>query len=56
MLTGLKAPLKAGESVPLTLNIKVAHKRIVKVKIKAKVKPLHTTSAATEDDEHLRAP
>ncbi|MEO8343824.1 MAG: copper chaperone PCu(A)C [Gallionella sp.] len=39
MLTGLKAPLKAGESVPLTLNIKVA-KRTVKVKAIAEVKSL----------------
>ena len=31
MLTGLKAPLKAGESVPLTLNIKVANQGVLKV-------------------------
>ena len=43
MLTGLKAPLKAGESVPLTLNIKVANKRMVKVETKAEVKPLTAT-------------
>src|SRR5450631_904573 len=56
MLTGLKAPLKAGESVPLTLSIKVANNSIVKVETQAEVKPLHATSAATEEDEHLRAP
>jgi copper(I)-binding protein len=39
MLTGLKAPLKAGESVSLTLNIKVANKPMVKVETKAEVKP-----------------
>jgi len=56
MLTGLKAPLKAGESVPLTLSIKVANKRMVKVKTKAKVKPLTATNASPEEeeDEHLR--
>jgi len=43
MLTGLKAPLKAGESVPLTLNIKVASKRTVKIETKAEVKPLTTS-------------
>ena len=54
MLTGLKAPLKAGESVPLTLSIKVANKRMVKVKTQAKVKPLTSTNASAEEDEHLR--
>jgi len=56
MLTGLKAPLKAGESVPLTLSIKVANKRMVKVKTKAEVKPLTATIASPEEeeDEHLR--
>ena len=39
MLTGLKAPLKAGESVPLTLDIKVSD-RTVKVEAKAEVRPL----------------
>jgi periplasmic copper chaperone A len=48
MLTGLKAPLKAGESVPLALNIKVANKRIVKVETKAEVKPL----TAPQQDNH----
>ena len=56
MLNGLKAPLKAGVSVPLTLNIRVTNKRIVKIKTSAQVKPLRTTRAATKDDEHLRAP
>lgn len=39
MLIGLHAPLKAGESVPLTLNIKVAGKE-VKVDATAEIKPL----------------
>jgi len=50
MLIGLKAPLKAGETVPLTLNIKVA-KKTVKVGIKAEVRPLTTTSPATDEQE-----
>jgi periplasmic copper chaperone A len=56
MLTGLKAPLKAGESVPLMLSFKMANKRMVKVKTKAEVKPLTTTNASQEEeeDEHLR--
>lgn len=54
MLAGLKAPLKAGESVPLTLNIKVAHKRMVKVKAQVEVKPLTGTHASPKEDEHLR--
>lgn len=40
MLTGLKAPLKAGGNVPLTLSFKVA-KRLVKIKAQAEVKPLN---------------
>ena len=39
MLIGLKAPLKAGESVPLTLNIKVDGQEI-KVETSAQIKPL----------------
>jgi periplasmic copper chaperone A len=48
MLTGLKAPLKAGESVPLTLDIKVS-KRMVKIETKAEVKPLTATKPAMEE-------
>jgi copper(I)-binding protein len=51
MLIGLKAPLKAGESVPLTLNIKVANKDTVKVETKAEVKPM--VEAAPSEDEHM---
>ena len=43
MMTGLKAPLKAGVSVPLTLRFKVANKRIVKVEAMAEVKSLNAT-------------
>ena len=52
MLVGLKAPLKAGENIPLTLTIKVANNRTVKVEAKAEVKPLTATKAATQEDEH----
>ena len=40
VLSGLKAPLKAGASVPLTLNIEMADKRSVKVDVQAEVRPL----------------
>jgi periplasmic copper chaperone A len=49
MLTGLKAPLKVGESVPLTLDIKVS-KRMVRVQAKAEVRPLTTTNPASEEE------
>ncbi|MBI5438932.1 MAG: copper chaperone PCu(A)C [Nitrosomonadales bacterium] len=39
-LTGLKAPLKAGATVPLTLNIEMADKQNVKIDVKAEVRPL----------------
>jgi copper(I)-binding protein len=52
MLNGLKAPLKAGESIPLTLKIKVS-KRMVKIETKAEVRPLTTTTPATEQDNSM---
>ena len=52
MLIGLKAPLKAGDSVPLTLSIKVADKT-VKLDAKAEVKPLTEAKAAPQEDEHM---
>jgi copper(I)-binding protein len=48
MLTGLKAPLKAGESVLLTLDIKVS-KRIVKIETKAEVRPLTATKPGMDE-------
>ena len=38
-LTGLNAPLKDGEAVPLTLNIETAGKRTVKIEVQAEVRP-----------------
>lgn len=52
MLNGLKAPLKEGEIVPLTLNIKVANQGVVKVEAKAEVKSLNATKAESQQDEH----
>lgn len=52
MLSGLKAPLKAGDSIPLMLEIKVS-KRMVKIETKAEVRPLTTTSPATEQDNSI---
>lgn len=51
MLVGLKAQLKAGESVPLTLNILLANKAMRAVEAKAEVRPL--TEAAPQADEHM---
>ena len=53
MLIGLKAPLKEGEKVPLTLSIKVGKQDIVKVKAEAEVKSLTATEAAPEDHRHM---
>lgn len=52
MLIGLKAPLKAGDAVPLTLKIKATGKRKVKVEAKAEVKPLAEAKAEAAQDEH----
>lgn len=53
MLNGLKAPLKEGETVPLTLNIKVGKQGVVKVETKSEVKSLTATEAESHDDEHM---
>ncbi len=48
MLSGLKVPLKAGASVPLTLSIRIAND-VVKFDTTAEVKPLSTAAPATEE-------
>ena len=53
MLLGLKAPLKAGDSVPLTLNIKQADKHTVKVEAKAEVKPQVEAKPEPKADGHM---
>jgi copper(I)-binding protein len=52
MLTGLSAPLKEGETVPLTLSIKVANQSVVKVDTKSEVKSLTATKAESQHEEH----
>ncbi len=49
MLTGLKQPLKAGSSVPLTLTVQFADQRRVKVTVQAEIKPL---TARHDEHEH----
>ena len=48
MLIGLKSPLKPGDSIPLTLDIKVPD-RTVNIDVKAEVKPLTAAKPAMED-------
>ncbi|MDO8263923.1 MAG: copper chaperone PCu(A)C [Gallionella sp.] len=43
-LAGLKAPLKAGETVPLMLNIEMADKRMVKVDVLAEIRSLKSAT------------
>ena len=38
-LVELKAPLKAGETVPLTLNIQMPDKQSIKVDVRVEIKP-----------------
>ena len=52
MMIGLKAPLKEGEMVPFTLNIRVGKQRVVKIKAMAEVKPLTANSGASQDGGH----
>jgi len=54
MLEGLKAPLKEGDTVPLTLSIMVGN-RMEKVEVRAAVGSLTATEAPTmkHDHEHM---
>jgi copper(I)-binding protein len=52
MLTGLKAPLKEGETVPLTLSIKIGKQGVVKIKARADVRSLTATSAPSQKMDH----
>lgn len=52
MLIGLKAPLKDGENIPLTLTIRLADKSTVKVEARAEVKPLTATKDTMHEHEH----
>ncbi|MGA7751137.1 MAG: copper chaperone PCu(A)C [Gallionella sp.] len=53
MLDGLKAPLKEGDSVPLTLSIKVGKQEAVKIETKAEVRSLHATGDEEQGDKHM---
>lgn len=53
MLNGLKAPLKEGETLPLTLDIKVGKQAAVKIETKAEVRSLTATQAPSRDDDHM---
>jgi len=52
MLTGLKQPLKAGGSVPLTLTVQFADQRREKVAVKAEVKPLTASHDKHKHHDH----
>lgn len=52
MLVGLKAPLKEGDSVPLTLSIRVGNQGVVKVETKAEVRALTATKGNSNGHEH----
>ena len=53
MLVGLKVPLKAGETVPLTLSFKVGEQAVVKLETHAAVKSLTATKTPAHNDEHM---
>ncbi len=53
MLNGLKAPLKEGETVPLTLSIRVGKQGVVKFETMAEVRSLTETNDASHEDEHM---
>lgn len=53
MLIGLKMPLKAGTSVPLTIDVKLANQRTVKFKTHARVRPLIDTNSEKPVDGQM---
>jgi copper(I)-binding protein len=53
MMVGLKAPLKEGERVPVTLNVKVGKHRMVEIKTSAKVTSLTSAGAPPDDREQM---
>ncbi len=53
MLNDLKAPLKEGDSVPLTLSIKVGAQEVVKIETMAAVRSMHATSDEQHGDMHM---
>ena len=54
MLIGLKAPLKEGDIVPLTLSIRVGNQGAVKLKTNAEVRSLTAMHSPSHDDEHMQ--
>jgi len=52
MLNGLKAPLKEGETVPLTLSIEAGKQVVMKIETRAEVRSLTGTNDASHQDEH----
>lgn len=50
MLLNLKNPLKAGDSVPLTITVEFADKHKEKINVNAEVKPL--TASRNEHEHH----
>ena len=53
MLIGLKAPLKAGAVLPLTLNVRTDDKRELKIEVSAEVKPMNENKAEEGHGEHM---
>lgn len=53
MLIGLKAPIKEGATLPLTLTFQLANKKTLKLETAAEVKPLVEIKADAPADEHL---
>jgi len=53
MLIGLKAPLKEGETLPLTLSIRAGKQGVVKIQAKAEVRALTTTNEADHQHMHM---
>jgi len=53
MLEGLNTPLKEGEFVPVSLNIKVGKQEVLKIVTKVEVRPLTATQAPAGNKEQM---
>lgn len=52
MLSGLKAPLRVGDTVPLTLTIRLPGQRSETIETGAEVRPLTATRSMPQEDGH----
>ena len=54
MLNGLKEPLKAGGTVPLTLTVEIAGQHAEKIETRAEIRPLTAAATVPQENGHMQ--